>query len=42
MLDVQIAGANTAQSHPNDGIPGIKDLRLGLVRERKISVFYVS
>ena len=42
VLDVQVAGANTAQSHLYNRIPGIEDLRLRLVRECEFSVFYVS
>jgi hypothetical protein len=42
LLDMQIAGANTAQSHPHNGIPGIENDRLGLVYQGKFSVFDVS
>ena len=42
VLDVQVAGADRAQRHPHDGIPGIDDLRLRLVQQRKMVVFYVG
>lgn len=32
MLDVQVAGADAAQSHPHNCIPGILNFRLGLFR----------
>jgi hypothetical protein len=41
MLDVQIAGADTAQGHPHNRIPGIENDRLGLVHKGELSVFNV-
>jgi hypothetical protein len=41
MLDVQIAGADGAQSHPHNRIPGIQNDRLGLVQKGEFSVFDV-
>ena len=41
MLDVQITGADRAQCHPDDGIPGIQNLRLRLVQKGEFSVFDV-
>jgi hypothetical protein len=42
VLDVQIAGADAAQSHPYHRIPGIEDNGLGFVGEGKFTVFDVS
>jgi hypothetical protein len=42
MLDMQIAGANAAQSHPHNRIPRIEDDRLGLIQKGEFSVFDVS
>jgi hypothetical protein len=42
VLDMQIAGADTAQSHPNHRISGVKDRGLRLVHEGKFAVFNVG
>jgi hypothetical protein len=42
MLDVQIAGADRAQSYTHNRIPGIEDDRLGLVQKGEFSVFDVG
>jgi hypothetical protein len=39
---MQIAGADTAQSYPDNRIPGIQDLRLRLVQKGKFTVFNVG
>jgi hypothetical protein len=42
MLDVQIAGADRAQRHLHNRIPGIANDRLGLVQKGKFSVFDIG
>ena len=42
MLDMEIAGADTRQRHPDDSIPFVQQDRLRLVQELKFSLINIS
>ena len=42
VLDVQIAGADAGQGHPDDGVPVVKQCGLGLVQKGKSALFQVG
>ena len=42
MLDMEIAGADTRQRHPDDSIPFVQQDRLRLVQELKYSLIKIG